>query len=248
MLGKKRVLLADEETRSPCDSVAFADSETGSPLSPRLVWRGLWVAWSPVLARTLTLGLTLLGLAAIGLAAGRSPSLERLVDNAPQQALALASVDTWLRPTAQSIGTGVAAPQKKPKSVAEASAESSKSDRPRVLPAEPCRENPRLREPEEKKRLTSRAKGSAKAPRVSPVPLIVNRASARQLTQLPGIGRKRAAQIVALRTRLGRFERLTDLLRVRGIGVKSLKKLLPHLQLDPRAVKTVQPPAAAGRI
>jgi competence protein ComEA len=60
----------------------------------------------------------------------------------------------------------------------------------------------------------------------------LNEASAAELTQLPGVGQKRAEAIVALRTRLKRFRQLTDLLRVKGIGPRGLKRMLPHLVLD----------------
>jgi competence protein ComEA len=63
--------------------------------------------------------------------------------------------------------------------------------------------------------------------------VILKGASAEVLTRLPGIGAKRAEAIVKLRDRLKRFRRTTDLLRVRGIGVASLKRMLPHLVLDP---------------
>jgi competence protein ComEA len=63
--------------------------------------------------------------------------------------------------------------------------------------------------------------------------VILNVASAEELTRLPGVGDKRARSIVKLRRRLKRFRRATDLLRVRGIGVRSLKRMLPHLVLDP---------------
>jgi competence protein ComEA len=63
--------------------------------------------------------------------------------------------------------------------------------------------------------------------------IILNQASAEELTRLPGVGQKRAEAIVALRTRLGGFKRLTDLLRIRGIGPRSLKRMLPYLTLDP---------------
>lgn len=63
--------------------------------------------------------------------------------------------------------------------------------------------------------------------------VILNRASADELRKLPGVGPKRAQAIVELRTRLGgRFKRLSDLLRVKGIGPKGLKKMEPHLVLD----------------
>lgn len=65
--------------------------------------------------------------------------------------------------------------------------------------------------------------------------IILNLASAEEFTRLAGIGTKRAQAIVKLRERLKRFRRPTDLLRVRGIGPKSLKRMLPQLVLDPPA-------------
>jgi len=63
--------------------------------------------------------------------------------------------------------------------------------------------------------------------------VILNVADVGELTRLPGVGRKRAEAIVRLRERLGRLRKATDLLRVKGIGVKTLKKMLPYLVLDP---------------
>jgi competence protein ComEA len=62
--------------------------------------------------------------------------------------------------------------------------------------------------------------------------VILNRASADELTKLPGVGRKRAEAIIALRTKLKRFRQPSDLLRVKGIGPRGLKRMLPHLVLD----------------
>jgi competence ComEA-like helix-hairpin-helix protein len=62
--------------------------------------------------------------------------------------------------------------------------------------------------------------------------VILNLASADELTKLPGVGMKRAAAIVALRTKLKRFRHPTDLLRVKGIGPRGLQRMLPHLVLD----------------
>jgi len=62
--------------------------------------------------------------------------------------------------------------------------------------------------------------------------VILNLASADELTKLPGVGMKRAEAIVALRTKLKRFRQVTDLLRVKGIGPRGLKRMLPHLVLD----------------
>ena len=62
--------------------------------------------------------------------------------------------------------------------------------------------------------------------------VILNLASADELTKLPGVGMKRAAAIVALRIKLKRFKHPTDLLRVKGIGPRGLQRMLPHLVLD----------------
>jgi competence protein ComEA len=62
--------------------------------------------------------------------------------------------------------------------------------------------------------------------------VILNLATVEDLRHLPGVGAKRADAILALRTRLGHFKHVNDLLRVKGIGVKGLKKILPHLVLD----------------
>jgi competence protein ComEA len=62
--------------------------------------------------------------------------------------------------------------------------------------------------------------------------VVLNLASADELTKLPGVGMKRAQAIVALRTKLKRFKHPTDLLRVKGIGARGLRRMLPHLVLD----------------
>ncbi len=72
--------------------------------------------------------------------------------------------------------------------------------------------------------------------------VILNAASADELTRLPGVGKRRAEAIVELRTRLKRFRRVQDLLRVKGIGPRSLKRLMPHMVLDEPA-----PAADAGK-
>jgi competence protein ComEA len=63
--------------------------------------------------------------------------------------------------------------------------------------------------------------------------VILNTASARDLTRLPGVGEARAEAIVAVRERLGRFRSVRDLLRVKGIGPRSLARLEPLVVLDP---------------
>jgi competence protein ComEA len=62
--------------------------------------------------------------------------------------------------------------------------------------------------------------------------VILNLATVEDLRHLPGVGAKRADAILILRARLGHFKHVNDLLRVKGIGVKGLKKILPHIVLD----------------
>jgi competence protein ComEA len=62
--------------------------------------------------------------------------------------------------------------------------------------------------------------------------VVLNLATAEELRRLPGIGPSKATAIVELRTRLKKFRRVTDLLRVRGIGPKSLKRLEAQVVLD----------------
>jgi competence protein ComEA len=65
--------------------------------------------------------------------------------------------------------------------------------------------------------------------------VILNLAGVDELRKIPGIGPKRAQAIIALRTKLKRFKRGSDLLRVRGIGPKSLTRMQSHFVVDPPA-------------
>lgn len=58
-------------------------------------------------------------------------------------------------------------------------------------------------------------------------PLDINRASAVQLEILPGIGPKKAATIIDFRNANGPFNTIDDLIKVKGIGPKTLAKLHP---------------------
>ena len=75
---------------------------------------------------------------------------------------------------------------------------------------------------------------AAPAPaRASPdSPVFLNRATVDELRRLPGVGAKRADAIVALRQRMGRFQRIEDLMRVKGIGRSAIKKWRPVVRLD----------------
>ena len=59
----------------------------------------------------------------------------------------------------------------------------------------------------------------------------INQASVARLQDVPGIGPALASRIVAWRDEHGPFERVDDLLNVRGIGVKTLEKLRPYLEV-----------------
>jgi competence protein ComEA len=72
----------------------------------------------------------------------------------------------------------------------------------------------------------SRARASASDP------VFLNYASVDELRRLPGVGPKRAEAILVLRQRLGRFQRMEDLLRVKGIGRAAVKKWRPLVRLD----------------
>lgn len=91
-----------------------------------------------------------------------------------------------------------------------------------------------------------KASASASAPLVggpsamtSDGKVILNLATEVELVKLPGVGPKKAQAILALREKLGRFKRLEDLVRVRGIKRKFLDRLRPLVVIDPE-------PAAAG--
>jgi competence protein ComEA len=66
--------------------------------------------------------------------------------------------------------------------------------------------------------------------------IILNVASEEELTKLPGIGPSRARAILALRQRLAKFRAVEDLLRVKGIGRKTLRRIKPNVVLDRPAV------------
>lgn len=60
----------------------------------------------------------------------------------------------------------------------------------------------------------------------------INTATAAELERLPRVGPARAQAILALRAKLTRFSKVEQLLRVRGIGRATFRKLRPLLALD----------------
>jgi competence protein ComEA len=59
----------------------------------------------------------------------------------------------------------------------------------------------------------------------------INTADAAQLALLPGIGPKAADSIISYRSSAGAFTSIDDLVKVKGIGQKTLEKLRPYLSL-----------------
>jgi competence protein ComEA len=71
------------------------------------------------------------------------------------------------------------------------------------------------------------AEGVSAAPIARPLHVDVNRATADQLAELPGLTPERAQAIVAERTRNGPFASCADLVRVPGIGPATVANLGP---------------------
>jgi len=74
--------------------------------------------------------------------------------------------------------------------------------------------------------------GPEKAPKVD-----LNRATADELMELPGIGAKVAARIVAFREERGPFDEIEELMNVRGIGEKTFLKIESRLTLTKESRK-----------
>jgi competence protein ComEA len=73
-------------------------------------------------------------------------------------------------------------------------------------------------------------------------PIDINTATVKELEELPGVGPTTAKAIVEFRTRAGRFQRVTDLLVIRGVSESKLKKMRPYITIGSPPPKS--PPAA----
>jgi competence ComEA-like helix-hairpin-helix protein len=63
-------------------------------------------------------------------------------------------------------------------------------------------------------------------------PLDLNTATAAQLAQVPGIGASSAKAIVRFREKSGPFERVEDLLAIRGISARKLEQIRPYVTVS----------------
>lgn len=57
----------------------------------------------------------------------------------------------------------------------------------------------------------------------------LNEVSWEALTLIPGIGEHTARKIVMYRLRNGKFKRVEDILKIKGIGSETLKKIKPYV-------------------
>ena len=65
------------------------------------------------------------------------------------------------------------------------------------------------------------------APRMQPDLIDLNAATAMELDTLPGVGPRTAERIIEYRREHGGFERIEDLMDVRGIGERTFLRLKP---------------------
>jgi competence protein ComEA len=63
-------------------------------------------------------------------------------------------------------------------------------------------------------------------------PVNLNTATVTELMQLPRVGPRTAQRIIAFRQEHGPFQRLEDLMNVKGIGEKTFKRLRPYITVD----------------
>ena len=82
---------------------------------------------------------------------------------------------------------------------------------------------------------TSPGRGPPGSPDAQAAPKIVdlNHATLEELTKLPGIGKKMGEKILEHRRTHGRFQKVEDLLRVKGVGAKRIEKLRPLVTCGP---------------
>jgi competence protein ComEA len=83
------------------------------------------------------------------------------------------------------------------------------------------------------------AASAAAAPHAAPKagasearPIDINTADGAALESVPGIGKSLSQRILAFREKNGPFQSVDDLLKVQGIGEKSIEKLRPYLTVS----------------
>ena len=75
----------------------------------------------------------------------------------------------------------------------------------------------------------------------------INTADAAQLSLLPRVGSAAAQRVIDYRNQHGPFQKLTDLMQVKGFGDKTFERVRPYITLDGKTTLTakVQSPRKA---
>ena len=60
----------------------------------------------------------------------------------------------------------------------------------------------------------------------------LNAATVKELSALPGVGKKRAQSIIAYRTENGRFESVDEIKKIDGIGKKTFSKIRERVVVE----------------
>ena len=60
----------------------------------------------------------------------------------------------------------------------------------------------------------------------------INKVSVKELIKLPGIGEKTAERIVNFRNKIGKFQKLEEILNVKGIGTSKLNKIKKYIYIE----------------
>src|SRR5579864_4475916 len=69
----------------------------------------------------------------------------------------------------------------------------------------------------------------------------INLAGAKELQELPGVGPTTAKAIIQFREKTGRFQRVEDLLAIRGISETKLAKMRPYIVVGAPPAKSAPP-------
>jgi competence protein ComEA len=212
------------------------------PVSAALLRARAGGSWGALAVRLFAVALAFLGLAGIGVAAGRAPEFKQIA-RAPLAAglaqLSSAAATPQVadlgardnRPEASAVSpapplSSAVNPAPPPCNCPAPSATASASVDP--LPSAAAAP-PSGAAPAPVAALASQARAASHG---KSGPVLLNSADANELARLPSVGPKRALAILEMRQRLGHFRRPSDLLRVKGIGPKMLARMLPQLVID----------------
>ena len=97
-----------------------------------------------------------------------------------------------------------------------------------VPPTQPTQETSPFRSAETESLTQTKPKATSPKEETVSFPVNVDTASARELDALPGIGEVLAQRIIDYRNAHGSFSSVDELIRVKGIGEKTLAKLKPY--------------------